>query len=239
MQNRIMGLSSFLLEFLFVENCRLCKSLIAPGSSPAQTVCVSCWEPIFNQESRLDSCSIAGHGELKVAYAAVYENKIKTLIHKLKYKNDRLIAKDLGLLLSKTLNSIESPAPGTMPASPHKTVFLPVPLSRLRKLQRGFNQAELLAHSAAEFFPAKVNHKLLLRKKHTVAQHSLGRAERQENLRDAFCLSTKTESEASTLFVLVDDIHTSGATLAEAARTLFDSGARNLAAVTVARALLN
>jgi ComF family protein len=222
-----------LLDYLFVEHCRLCKALIAPQSCEARTVCAQCWEPLREQAAQLDECTITGLGTLNVAHAVSYEERIKMLIYKLKYDHDRLIASDLSLLLHKALNVISAHI-----SDPGVQVLVPVPLSRWRKLQRGFNQAELLAMQLQKLSKVKYSTRLLFRRRHTQAQHKLSREERATNLLNAFQCAGERAIPQQSQIIILDDIHTSGATLAEAARALKLCGAQNVAAITVARALL-
>lgn len=200
-----------------------------PENSHASTVCNECWLPLIDQEPQIDTCPVPGYGEMSVAHAVVYESTIKTLAYKLKYDNDRLIAMDLGKLLLKAVGTLNaeynfSPAP----------VLVPIPLSFWRKVKRGFNQAEMLAAQISKHSDLKLQPGLLSRKRNTKAQHDLSKEARRVNLKNAFTANPKSTPAV----LLVDDIHTSGATLAEAAQTLHEAGVTSLSAVTVARALL-
>lgn len=155
---------------------------------------------------------------------------MKTLIYKLKYDSDRLIARDLSLLLVKAINKIAECA------TVEGAFMVPIPLSRWRKLKRGFNQAELLAQFLSKSTGFPILQSALKRHKHTKAQHNLNKQERSLNLQNAFSFQPRISAPKSV--VLLDDIHTSGSTLAEAARTLFSAGVQNVSAITVARALL-
>jgi len=105
-------------------------------------------------------------------------------------------------------------------------------IARLR--ERGFNQAELLAKILAQ----KINVPLrrgLDRIRYTTTQTAFDRAERMENLRDAFRLRKKIGVRGLQV-LLVDDILTTGSTLSECARVLREAGAQSVYAVTAARA---
>ena len=221
-----------ILDYICMEHCRICKSAIVSQRSIAKTVCDECWLPLIQQEAQLDACQVPDHGEIFVAYGAVYERTIKTLAYKLKYDDDRLIAHDLSQLLWKAFRKLESDVDEFTGVN-----LVPIPLSFWRKLKRGFNQAELLAQHLSKASNQKLESKILMRQKHTKAQHDLSREARRVNLTGAFrCRDSKASMPKNV--VLIDDIHTSGATISEAARTLFEAGCKNVAAVTVARALL-
>ena len=113
-------------------------------------------------------------------------------------------------------------------------MVVPMPLSRERLRERGFNQALELARQLA---PGKTRHDLLLRIKHTAPQSALTRAERLRNVRHAFAvepLGVQALSKAHV--VLVDDVMTSGASLYAAASTLRSAGAERITAIVLARA---
>lgn len=110
---------------------------------------------------------------------------------------------------------------------------LPIPLSRQRLQQRGFNQALLLARQWA---PDKTRADLLLRIRHHTAQSQLQRAQRLSNLSGAFAIEPLHQAQLhGARVVLVDDVMTTGATLHSAAVVLRQAGAAHITAVVVAR----
>ena len=125
-------------------------------------------------------------------------------------------------------------APWVEPALDQAQLVLPMPLSRQRLAERGFNQALELARRLAP--PHKIEAQLLLRVKDTAPQTALDRGERMANVRDAFA---PDPLRANTLrgvnVVLVDDVMTSGASLYGAARALRAAGAARITAVVLAR----
>jgi predicted amidophosphoribosyltransferase len=131
---------------------------------------------------------------------------------------------------------------------------VPVPLHPAREWRRGFNQAELLARRLdLPVVPA------LCRLRATTPQTGLDSRERARNVRGAFALAAFPGARGATrwvnvlpwwrdaartaawvsgrVLVLVDDVSTTGATLEACARTLKDAGAREVRAITAARAV--
>jgi ComF family protein len=134
---------------------------------------------------------------------------------------------------AQTLATLMRSAPWVEPALDEADLLLPLPLSRERLAERGFNQALELARQLA---PAKVRADLLLRLRHTPAQAALGRAERLRNVKDAFALEPLLASAVRLQrVVLVDDVMTSGASLFAAAAVLRQAGAAQITALVVAR----
>lgn len=110
---------------------------------------------------------------------------------------------------------------------------LPMPLSRERLAERGYNPAWLLARALA---PRHADAGVLLRIRHTPAQHTLPRALRMTNLQGAFAVEPLRASEVrGRHLVLVDDVMTSGASLHCAAQTLLQAGAARISALVLAR----
>jgi ComF family protein len=114
--------------------------------------------------------------------------------------------------------------------------ILPLPLHDSRLTGRGYNQAELLARALSRERNAPLNDASLVKTRATLPQAGLDLKARQRNLRGAFAC-WRDFSEQTIL--LVDDVLTTGATAAEAARVLKKAGARAVHVATVARALKN
>ena len=112
--------------------------------------------------------------------------------------------------------------------------IVPVPLHPARQRERGFNQAGLLAewlsgHIGVPLRPA------LERVRYTTTQTAFDRAERMQNLHDAFRLRKNADVRRLRV-LLIDDVLTTGSTLSECARVLKKAGAQSVYAATAARA---
>lgn len=135
--------------------------------------------------------------------------------------------------LSAALATLLRSAPWVEPALERCDLLLPMPLSRERLCERGFNQALALARHLA---PDKTDSALLLRIRDTPSQRPLKRAERQRNMAGAFALEPlRAERVRDQRVVLVDDVMTSGASLFAAAHALRQAGAAHITALVVAR----
>jgi ComF family protein len=103
--------------------------------------------------------------------------------------------------------------------------LLPVPLHRYRHFSRGFNQADVLARQAGKALGIPVLATVLNRKRRTRAQSGLDAASRKRNIRGAFDCKFPQAKKADLAHVaLVDDVMTTGATLAECSRMLKKAG---------------
>jgi ComF family protein len=115
-------------------------------------------------------------------------------------------------------------------------MIIPVPLHIKRLRQRGFNQALLLGSGLSERHNIQLSCGNLVRVRPTRPQVELTGDERIKNVKGAFSLRNPAEVEARHI-VLVDDVFTTGATMNECAAVLKKSGAAQVTALTLARAL--
>ena len=114
--------------------------------------------------------------------------------------------------------------------------IVPVPLDRGRRLERGYNQAELIARPLARLLGIPFRSDLLVRTRPRPNQLRLTRRERWGTVRGAY--ATLKGAQVDKLRVLlVDDVFTTGATLDACSRALKGAGAARVVGLTVARAL--
>ena len=124
-------------------------------------------------------------------------------------------------------------APWVEPALDAADLLLPMPLSRERLRERGYNQAHVLARALDA---PKVAHGVLLRVRDTPPQRTLPRSERLRAVQDAFAVDPlQSHRVKGKRVVLLDDVMTSGASLHAAARVLRSAGAAHLTALVLAR----
>jgi len=120
------------------------------------------------------------------------------------------------------------------------SIVLPVPLHRQRLFMRRYNQSAVLARALAQAAPHMVFDPFILRRlRKTPPQKGLSRTERQKNMQNAFAvLPEKRGAIKGKNLLLIDDVHTSGATLNACAKALKQNGAQSVFVLTLARVLL-
>ena len=164
-------------------------------------------------------------------------------VHALKYGGLPRIADDLALALASLRPRTGGPSGGAGGA------LIPIPLAPQRLRQRGYNQSEVLARALARTWRIPVIVDLLVRTRETPTQTALTPGTRLANVAGAFAVR---KSRAGLLtpgcqpgvntpwrtLILVDDVFTTGATLAEAASALAQAGATAIHGVTFARAAI-
>jgi ComF family protein len=218
---------------LLPSQCAVCRAW------PAQPVCDACVTRFGQPFARCATCAIevpsgqprcgaclADPPPLDACHAAVaYEWPWAACIASFKFGAQPGWAPAFATLLRST--------PWVEPALERCHLVLPMPLSRQRLRERGFNQALEIARRLA---PAKTDATLLLRLRDTQPQTALDRAARQANVRGAFALDPLRQAAVQGQdVVLVDDVMTSGASLFAAARVLRQAGAARVTALAVAR----
>lgn len=155
-----------------------------------------------------------------------YEFPVDHLVAGLKYHRHLENAPLLGGLLLAAVR--EQPAPD---------LLLPVPLHPQRLAERGYNQALEIARPLSRHFRRPLEIRLLQRTRATAAQMTLDAEARQRNPRGAFALDEQRLRELGPLHsvALIDDVMTTGATLAEIARLLHRAGIEDIRFWVVAR----
>lgn len=160
-----------------------------------------------------------------VTILSEYSNpRIRDAICSLKFERNMHAATLLGALLDDFLT--EHLAEKIM-FGHAQTICIPIPLSRERLRERGFNQVEtVLNHTSATRSKKLAIVLALIRARDTKAQTTLAREDREENVRDAFRVNTDyVDKLCGASVLLIDDVVATGSTLSEAALVLEKAGA--------------
>jgi ComF family protein len=252
----MVGTLDSLTSVIFPADCRVCGlplvgfTLLPVCSScwndlPAQSglLCTRCGEAIdfepasgteLEAENLCRPCRVAPPDFDKAVAHGVYQSKLRTLLHLLKYDGVESLAKPLGALLADQVLAI--------PELPADLLAVPVPLFRKKRRSRGFNQSDLLARGMMSALrqrrpeiQIKLAPALLVRQRETQSQAGLDPHQRRANVRGAFFVP-KPETIRGRNVVLVDDIYTTGATARACSTALRRAGAASVWVATVARA---
>ena len=246
-------LSAAVEQLLLPAECVVCHALLTPRDAH-RVVCPVCrkrWRavrpPWCNRcgqpEPNFGPCRLcaAWPGALQSVRSAVWlEEGARQAVHALKYGGLPRIADDLAAAMS-----------GLRPPADGPSALIPIPLAAKRLRERGYNQSDVLARALAQQWRIPVLLDALVRTRETPTQTALTPDTRLANVAGAFALriddcglrignlpiksAIRNEQFA---IVLVDDVFTTGATLAEAARALEQTGARRIQGVTFARAAI-
>jgi len=231
------------LDIFFPPRCHFCKAFIRDVG--AIHLCASCLEACSLIRSPL--CKICGMSFLTdggddhlcggcitepprftaARAAALFEGPVRELIHRFKYNNRVQLCRPLGLLTGQHLRPFAEAASADL--------VIPVPLHLKRLRQRGFNQAVLLGEILARQWRLPLSRRNLKRIRWTEPQINLSATERVANVRGAFAVAEPDLLKGKRI-ILVDDVYTTGSTVAECARVMFKAGAEEVCVITIARA---
>lgn len=163
---------------------------------------------------------------------------IKKAISLLKYKGKKRIAENFGEVLYDRM--LEEISELVIMENFKESLLIPIPLSRKRLRERGYNQAELICKKLIEInnlrhgIDTKLGNNILIKIKDEKHQaHINDRRERLKNIIGSFAIKNP-EAIKSKNIILIDDVTTTGATLEEAKKTLKKAGARKIIAFTLA-----
>jgi len=216
------------IDLLAPPGCALCLALEGPlcatclRSLPllGGPLCARCGMPTDLDVRECRGCRGRRLGFASARAGLAYEGRARDLVHAFKDRAQRGLAAPAAALVA-----IAVPRPTAQ-------VLTWVPADRWRLIQRGYHPPELLARELGAAWAIDAR-PLLSADGRLRPQRGLGSAARRANVRGAF----RAAAPAPPSVVLVDDVHTTGATLSEAARTLRRAGAEEVHAVTLARAV--
>lgn len=212
-----------LLDLLLPPRCSGC-------GREGEVLCDACQAPLYRRLSEPAGAPIGlqvtmPDGIVQMEWCAAFSGPVRDAIHALKYGGERRLHDPLGRSLAARWAQ----------AAAGGDVLTWVPVHPHRRRERGFDQAEELARSMGSLLDMPVTG-YLERRQSTQAMHALGHEARAENVSGAFMLRPAAEGELRGRWpVLVDDIITTGATLAGCARALSGAGVVAVSAVAVAK----
>lgn len=212
----------------FLPFCPSCLSGIRFIHSP---LCPRCGVPFPVEESRNHLCGDCLAVERPYAVARSvgrYEGTLLEAIHRFKYRGRTGIGKIMGGIMADF-------AAGIWDMKVFERI-VPVPLHRKRLRERGFNPSVILAREISKRFLIPLDFTSLCREISTPPQVGLDRKTRATNVQGAFAVKHPERIDGQRI-LLVDDVYTTGSTLAECARILIRSQAESVAILTLARAV--
>ena len=234
------------LNLFYPDSCFICTAPVSRFQD--RGICNSCWQNALELRMVGPSCPSCGlpfpamdEGSAHLCGKCIlclppysgarafgaYSSELSRIIQALKFGGRRNLAGLLAPLLASTL--VESwPERGI-------DLIVPVPLHAKRRRERGYNQAALLSRPLAHLVGIPCCERALARVRSTSPQVGLSDVERARNLHHAFRCMCPALVEGMRV-LLVDDVMTTGSTVASASEALIEGGALRVSVLTVARA---
>ena len=211
-----------ILSFLFPSPCAVCQkpagrnrfvcssckehlSLLKPGA-----LCKTCLAPLPSGAGLCGRCLKNNPAYDRLVACVPYQGKLRTSLHRYKFGGRSDLHTSFAMMMCAQLLSF---------GCTDFDVVVPIPLSKERLRERGFNQAELIAKDIAKQFHVPCVSNALKKCQDTERQSELNIHQRSKNIRGAFALNNPDAVRGKNV-LLVDDIFTTGATMREAAKTL-------------------
>lgn len=203
----------------------LCEGCAAALRLPEGRYCVKCGAAMAEYASKCPNChNMRIRMKESRAYGG-YEGALREALIAYKFEGRMDMARSFGEMAARTARE----AWGEV----RLDAVVGLPLHRLRRRERGFDQSDEIARRCASGLGVRYAGGILKRVRATESQVGLSKTARMKNVSGAFSAKAR---EGVKRILLVDDIMTTGATASEAARALLRAGAREVYVVTVARA---
>ncbi|MCI8806249.1 MAG: ComF family protein [Clostridiales bacterium] len=215
----VYDIADSILKIIYPDKCIVCHKIISKSFDFG--ICEECIKDfcVFSEEScKKNFINDNGFSMF------LYNDPIKKVIHKFKYKDCGYYAKVMGIkmgefLLKRNLFSCD--------------LIIPVPIHWRREQKRGFNQAEIMAKEISKTLGIPMYSDFLIRIKNTKPQFGLNKEGRIKNVEGAFEV-IKPKKFLGKDVLIIDDIYTTGSTINECLKVIKNCGARNLYYFTLA-----
>lgn len=204
----------------------ICEECLSKLPAVGEHFCSHCGKPLKKNHT----CRLCGKSDFRFQSARapyLYDGPVSAMIKKLKFAGMLSLVPILTQYLTDCWQNLGWEA----------DLIVPIPLSRSRQAQRGFNQSELIARQFGKSIGIPCEPGALMKQRETKQQVGLDANERRQNLTGAFA--------AEPIFIrnkrilLIDDVMTTGSTFAECSAVLLDAGAKSVNCLSVATTSVN
>lgn len=230
----IKSLFSDFIDIIFPSKCLTCNNFLIKGE---EIFCLKCFIDISKPDLFLNYSNsyIAKkfYGKIIIKHCFSFQkftkgNKIRSIIHYLKYKNKHKIGELLGNIYGKIILEIDY--------KKEFDIIIPIPLHKKKIDERGYNQAHFFAKGLSETLSIPSKKEYIIRKIHSKSQTKIpDELNRWKNVKNIFEIKD-SDSIKNKNILLVDDVITSGSTLEACAQELLENGASSISIATIAYA---
>lgn len=185
--------------------------------------CLKCGKNLWAGSKYCNSCKMGVRVFKSATAPLLYEKPISTMIRKFKYDGKHYLAKPFAKIMA--YEYVQSKF--------EVDLVLPIPMFYKREKERGYNHAKLLAKEFCKITSLPLDTKNFVRIMNTNQQAKLSKEEREKNINNAFRVIDSNMVKGKKI-LLLDDIITTGATIDECARVLYECGASEVNALAIA-----
>jgi len=231
---------NYILNLIYPPKCIFCNTILPPGTQieicdkcygeapfVKGKVCRICGQPItapYGPDQCID-CKKTIHYFVQGISVFEYRGMVRDAIVRYKFIGRKRYSRTLGLLMLNRLR--------LMTNWPIFHMIVYTPLYKKKLINRGYNQAELLASVIADGLQCRLEKSILVKTRDTLPQSKLTRNQRFQNIKGAFAVRSPEKLQDMNI-LLVDDVYTTGATVNECARLLMEANANSVYVITAA-----
>ena len=211
-------LLDYILELIYPTKCGFCNQICKDA------ICKKCEIKLKKYEINLIKNNKEYYSKSMHIYR--YQGDIRRIMIDYKFNNKPYLYKTFAKIVLKNKKIC-----GFLK---NYDIIIPVPIHKIRKLKRGYNQTELIAKEISKNADLKLERSVLVKQKNIATQSSLNRKNRKQNVNNAFAI--RNEDKISNKKVLLfDDIYTTGSTVLECAKVLRKSNVKEIGVFTIAK----
>lgn len=218
--NKILKIQEEILNLIYPQTCGIC------GKIDPNSLCKRCE---INLKSQLN-INIIEEVEDKYFDELIcifkYEGQIRKLILDYKFNEKSYIYMTFVKLLLKDKKIFEN--------IKNYDTIIPVPISKKRQKERGYNQSELIAKEIAKKIKLEYRNNCLIKTKNIIEQSKLNKEDREKNIQGVYRLENG-QSLKNKKILLIDDIYTTGSTVNECSKIIRKANPRRICVLTIAK----
>lgn len=208
-----------ILNLIYPNVCGFC------GDINNENICTECSKKIEEYKILRIEKSTSKYIEQQ-CFIYKYEGKIREAILKFKFQEEAYLYRTFAKIILDNLEVCEY--------IKKFDIIIPVPIHRKRRLERGYNQSELVANEISKQLIINTEKNILIKIRNNPKQSTLKLEERKSNVKNVYEVKQNQKIKDKKI-LLIDDIFTTGNTVNECAKKLKEAGASKVSVLTIAR----
>lgn len=214
-------IENLLLELIYPPKCGIC------GKPNQNYLCSKCSKQLEKQAKfEIKKNENRNNYYQEHLYIFEYQGTIRKTIINYKFNNKSYLYKTIVNFVLKNEKFFQN-------LKSYDTI-VPVPISKKRRKERGYNQSELIGKEIAKNLSIKYNKKSLLKVKNIIEQSKLNKEEREKNIQGVYKLVNE-QTLNNKKILLIDDIYTTGSTVNECCKILRQAQPETIGVLTIAK----